>query len=136
MLKILIDSNIWISFLIGKSLKGLQNFLHDKRFIIITSDEQMSELIEVLNRPKFKKYFTKEQIIDFLKLIEQKSQIFKNYTRINICRDEKDNYLLSIAIDSKADYLITGDKDLIELKEINDTQIINFKDFESKFMNY
>ena len=134
MLKIIIDTNIWISFLIGKSLKGLQYFLHDNRFTVIISDEQISELIEVLSRPKFRNYFSREQVIEFLKLLEEKSKIIKSITQINICRDEKDNYLLSIAADSRADYLVTGDNDLLELREIKDTQIINFRDFESKFM--
>jgi len=70
MLKLIIDTNIWISFLIGKSLKGLQYFLQDNRFQIITSNEQISELVDVLSRPKLQKYFSKEQVIDFLKLIE------------------------------------------------------------------
>lgn len=134
MLKIIIDTNIWISFLIGKSLKGLQYFLHDNSFKIIISDEQISELIEVLSRSKFKNYFSKEQIIDFLILIEKKTQIIKTNAKIDICRDAKNNYLLSMAVDSKADYLITGDKDLLEIIEIDETQIINFKDFEGKIL--
>ena len=75
MLKLIIDTNIWISFLIGKSLKGLQYFLQDNRFQIITSNEQISELVDVLNRPKLQKYFSKVQVIEFLKLIELKSKI-------------------------------------------------------------
>ncbi len=65
MLKLIIDTNIWISFLIGKSLKGLQYFLQDNRFQIITSNEQISELVDVLSRPKLQKYFSKEQIITY-----------------------------------------------------------------------
>lgn len=56
--KLIIDTNIWISFLIGKSLKGLQYFLQDNRFQIITSNEQISELVDVLSRPKIQKYFS------------------------------------------------------------------------------
>lgn len=40
------------------------------------------------------------------------------------CRDEKDNFLLALAIDSKADFLLTGDKDLLEIKKIGKTRII------------
>ncbi len=58
MLKLIIDTNIWISFLIGKSLKGLQYFLQDNRFQIITSNEQISELVDVLSRPKLQKHFS------------------------------------------------------------------------------
>ena len=61
MLKLIIDTNIWISFLIGKNLKGLHYFLQDNRFQIITSNEQISELIDVLSRPKLQKYFSKVQ---------------------------------------------------------------------------
>jgi putative PIN family toxin of toxin-antitoxin system len=134
MLKLIIDTNIWISFLIGKSLKGLQYFLQDNRFQIITSNEQISELVDVLSRPKLQKYFSKEQIIDFLKLIELKSKIVDYKVKIDICRDPKDNYLLGMAISSKADYLISGDSDLLELREIENTRIIEYKDFENKFM--
>ena len=51
-------------------------------------------------------------------------------TITNLCRDEKDNYLLSIAIDSDADFLLTGDNDLLELVKLNNTIILNFNDFE------
>ena len=54
--------------------------------------------------------------------------------KIDICRDPKDNYLLGMAISSNADYLISGDSDLLDLREIEDTRIIKYKDFENKFM--
>lgn len=46
-----------------------------------------------------------------------------------MCRDEKDNFLLNLSIDSKADYLITGDKDLLVLEKIEWTEIMSFTDF-------
>jgi len=134
MLKLIIDTNIWISFLIGKNLKGLHHFLQDNRFQIITSNEQISELIDVLSQPKLQKYFSKVQVIDFLKLIELKSKIVDHKAKIDICRDPKDNYLLGMAISSNADYLISGDSDLLDIIEIEDTRIIEYKDFENKFM--
>ena len=56
--KIIVDTNIWISFLIGKTLKGLQNYIDNKTVIIITCEEQMQELNLVFEKPKIKKYFT------------------------------------------------------------------------------
>jgi predicted nucleic acid-binding protein len=41
-----------------------------------------------------------------------------------------DNYLLSLAIDSKADYLLTGDNDLLVLTQVGATKIIKYADFE------
>ncbi len=52
-----------------------------------------------------------------------------NLRDIKICRDEKDNFLLSLSVDSKAEYLITGDKDLLVLEKIENTEILTFSEF-------
>jgi uncharacterized protein len=128
--KIIVDTNVWISFLIGKSLKGLQYYIDNKKIIIITCDEQLQELIEVFRKSKLKKYFTIEQIDEFLELISEASVNVSLKTKIELCRDSKDNYLISLAVDSNADYLITGDNDLLELVEVENTQIVNYSDFD------
>ena len=56
--KIIVNSNIWISFLIGKSLKGLQNQIDSQFIKIITCDEQFHELSEVFKKPKIKGFFS------------------------------------------------------------------------------
>ena len=71
--KIIVDTNIWISFLIGKTLKGLQNYLDNKTVIIITCKEQIQELTLVFEKPKMKKYFTPEQIVEFFELLDETS---------------------------------------------------------------
>ncbi len=128
--KIIVDTNVWISFLIGKNLKGLQKHIDSSDIKIIICDEQIQELIEVFNKPKLKKYFSKEQILEFFELLNEASVNVKISTITNLCRDEKDNYLLSLAIDSDADFLLTGDNDLLELVKLNNTIILNFNDFE------
>jgi predicted nucleic acid-binding protein len=55
---------------------------------------------------------------------------------IALCRDPEDDYLLALAHDSNADFLITGDKDLLVLKKINNADIINYSDFEKIFFNF
>jgi hypothetical protein len=49
---------------------------------------------------------------------------------VDICRDPKDNFLLALAKDGNADYLITGDKDLRVLKEFEKTKIVSLDEFE------
>jgi len=131
--KVIIDTNILISFLIGGTLKDLPILLDQNRLSIITSDEQIEELLEVVGRKKFQKYFTKPKIEEFLKLFEEKSQITKLKTKLEICRDKKDNYILSMAIDSGTDYLITGDKDILTLNKIGKTMVITYLDFNTMF---
>lgn len=128
--KVIIDTNIWISFLIGKSIKGLQNYIDSDRICIITCNEQILELISVFNKPKIKKYFSHQQIEEFFELLDESSEMVLLKTKSNVCRDAKDNYLVSLAIDSKADYLITGDIDLLEINKIENTIFLNYVDFE------
>ena len=129
--KIIVDSNIWISFLIGKSLKGLQNYIDAKKVLIITSTEQIQELAEVFQKPKIKRYFTTEQVTEFFELLDESSVYVNLKTKTSLCRDVKDNYLLSMAIDSNADFLITGDNDLLILSKVEHTKIVKFTDFEN-----
>ena len=53
-------------------------------------------------------------------------------SNILICRDPDDNFLLNLAIDGNADYLITGDKGLLILEKINNTKIITIADFNKQ----
>lgn len=134
MTKIIIDTNIWISFLIGKKLNGLENLLDNDEFLVITSEEQINEFLEVISKPKLYKYFSKSQALEFLKLIEDKSIIAEYKGDVKLCRDIKDNFLLNMAVNSVADYLITGDSDLLVIGKIENTQIIKFTEFENKYM--
>ncbi|MCX6278172.1 MAG: putative toxin-antitoxin system toxin component, PIN family [Bacteroidetes bacterium] len=128
--KIIIDTNIWISFLIGKSLRGLQNHIFSLSIKIITCKEQYNELSEVFKKPKIKKYFSKEQVEEFFELLDESSDCIELVTKSKVCRDEKDNYLVSLAIDSHSNFLITGDKDLLEFDRIGETLVVKFSDFE------
>lgn len=86
---------------------------------------------EVFKKPKLKKYFAKEQISEFFELLDESSDFIAISTKTDICRDPKDNYLVSLALDSKANYLITGDKDLLDLNKIGETIVLKYADFET-----
>jgi len=55
---------------------------------------------------------------------------------VTICRDPKDNFLLALARDGKADYLLTGDNDLLDLKKFGKTKIITITNFVEATKNY
>ena len=96
---------------------------------MIFSNELFEEFIDVVRRPKFKKYFSKKDIEKILEYFDQFGEVIKVKSDIQICRDKKDNFLLSLSVDSKANYLITGDSDLLVLEKIKKTKIITFADF-------
>lgn len=51
-------------------------------------------------------------------------------SNVDLCRDDKDNFLLSLAKDSEADFLITGDKDLLVLKKFEETRIVTIAEYQ------
>ena len=123
--KVIIDTNVWISFLIGKHLKGLHKMIASDTIKIITCKEQLSELSEVLQKPKIRKYFTLYQINEFFELLDDCSLIVDVKSEVDICRDPKDNYLLALAKDAEANYMISGDDDLLTLHSFAFAKIIS-----------
>ena len=127
--KIILDTNLWISFLISKKFSQIDKLIENKKITLIFSDELIEEFVDVVRLPKFEKYFSKSDVEKLLECFDQYGELIKVKSDVNICRDEKDNFLLNLSIDSKADYLITGDNDLLVLKQIEKTKIITFTDF-------
>jgi putative PIN family toxin of toxin-antitoxin system len=92
----------------------------------------LTEIKIVTGREKLKKYFPKEdvrELIDLLETIAEKVEI-ESIHFIN--RDPKDNFLLDLIDFSKADYLITGDKDLLEHHPFKTAQILTPAEFEKQ----
>ena len=89
----------------------------------------MEEFLDVVKRPKFRNFFNSEDIEELLETIEEYANFVQVTSKIELCRDKKDNFLLSLAKDSNADYLVTGDKDLLELKRIKKTTILTITEF-------
>jgi putative PIN family toxin of toxin-antitoxin system len=132
-LRIILDTNIWISYLITKNHSLLDELLINQQITILFSEELLNEFFEVINRPKLKKYFKQKDLEVILELIENYGELIDVKSKIEICRDYKDNFLLSLAVDGKANYLISGDADLLVLKKIKKTKIISIKEFYLMF---
>ena len=129
-LSVVFDTNIWVSFLIGKVLSGLEDFIIDNRIQIVLSDELLEEMNDVLHRPKFQRYFTVEVINELVSLMLGKVEMVEIKEAFDVCRDPKDNFLLDLCVSGNADYLISGDEDLLTLNSFGRTKIINYRKFQ------
>ena len=127
--RIIIDTNLWVRFLIAGNYSKLDTILSDKNFQLLFSQKLWTEFITVVTRTKFKKYFSEDDIVELVSKMQRRIKMVKVKTSINICRDIKDNFLLELAIDGKADFLLTGDNDLLSLKKIRKTKIMTIHDF-------
>jgi len=130
-IKIIIDTNLWISFLLSKRINFIDNLLSCGNVRLIFSHELLTELLDVSARPKLKKFFTTNDKKLIFNIIERYADYIIVTSNVDICRDSKDNFLLSLAKDSKANFLITGDKDLLALKEFEETQIVTIVEYQT-----
>jgi len=127
--KLILDTNLWISFLISRRYNQLDNLLDSGKIVFIFSHESIEEFITVANRPKFKKYFSDSDLNELIRQFDKYGKLVKVKTQLSLCRDIKDNFLLNLAVDSNANYLITGDLDLLILKKVHNTKICTWSEF-------
>lgn len=126
---VILDTNLWISFLISNQLDFIDNLLLEGKIKLIFFRELIDEFLTVAKRPKFKKYFSESNITALLRLFNKYGKLIEVSSHIQECRDHKDNFLLNLAVDSKADFLITGDNDLLVIKKVKKTKIFRWADF-------
>ncbi len=128
--KIIVDTNVWISFLLGKHLSTLKNSLLNAYVNIYFSAELYEEIIKVVNYPRIKKYVPENDFFELISLFRGKIIFTAPNISINECRDPKDNFLLELAVSAKADYLVTGDLDLLALNPFRGVKIVEPGEFE------
>jgi len=90
----------------------------------------LTELKIVTSREKLKKYFPKKSVKELIELLELIAENCSIEPTHFINRDPKDNFLLDLIDFSKADYLVTGDKDLLEHNPFKTARIVTPSDFE------
>ncbi|MFZ4769897.1 MAG: putative toxin-antitoxin system toxin component, PIN family [Ferruginibacter sp.] len=127
--RVIVDTNLWISFLLTKNLSALDILFQNTQITLLFSKELLDEFVEVSNRSKFKKYFSSEDLQALISSIKKHAEFILVSSEVNECRDPKDNFLLSLAKDGKANHLISGDKDLLELKKFGKTNILTYTEF-------
>lgn len=128
--RVIVDTNCWISFLIGRRLHRLVDLLSDERVELIVCDEMLGEIHDVTSRAKFKKYFPPKEVDSLLEFLRIIGETINPQQSVQLCRDSSDDYLLALAVEANADYLVTGDHDLLVLKEIGKCHIVDMVEFE------
>jgi putative PIN family toxin of toxin-antitoxin system len=115
---------------LSKKFDFIDKLLYEEKVQLVFCSELFTELTEVASRPKLKKFFTEKDWEFIFNIIEQYAVFISVVSSVAACRDEKDNFLLSLAKDSKANYLLTGDKDLLILKTFEMTKIITVAEYQ------
>ena len=131
-MKIIIDTNLWISFLLGKKLPILESLLSNADLTVYVCDALLDEFKRVVEKPKIQKYISEEDVVVTLELIDMFCiHTILNKVAVSPVRDVNDLYLLSLAETVSADFILTGDKDLLVLQSHHQTKIVNYSTFTS-----
>lgn len=126
------DNNVLVSAVL---LGGVPRNAFDKLLdtgTILVSVPFLLELAEVLNREKFNKYVALDERMRFLVSFLKVAEIIEINETITVCRDPKDDKLLELAVSGNADFLVTGDKDLLALNPFREVDIITPREFFDK----
>lgn len=130
MVRAILDTNLWISYLISKRLSEIDELFERDDLVLLFSEELLDEFIEVAGRPKFRSYFPDEDVEKLLSLFNEFGEIIDVTSEVDLCRDPKDNFLLALAKDGHADFLITGDEDLLAIRDFEKTKILSYSAFK------
>jgi uncharacterized protein len=128
MIKIVIDTNNLISALgwEGKSRELFEKVI-DNEYTLYISTKQIEELKRVMNYKKFN--FTIERKTGFLAILFHMANVINTTISFDALIDKSDNMILECAVEAGADYIITGDNQLLALKEFKGVKIVSVNDF-------
>lgn len=133
--RIVLDTNIWISYFLDDNVGELFTYLRDNAVIYCRSKILTTEFKEVISRPKFKKKFTRP-IDEYVSVFKNLSRYFEVKERFNSCIDPKDNFLFDLAEQSMSKFLVSGDHDVLNTKVDFDVEILNLSDFKTRMQKY
>ncbi len=123
------DNNVLVS---AALLGGVPRLAFDKLLdngAVLISVPVLLELAEVLNREKFDRYVTHDERMRFMVGFLKVAEMIETSETITVCRDPKDDKLLELATSGNADFLVTGDKDLLVLNPFRGVKIITPREF-------
>jgi putative PIN family toxin of toxin-antitoxin system len=124
------DTNVIVSALLSENGKPAQAFQYAlKNGKILLSRDSLKELNEVLGRKKFDRYITSERRKDFLRTFVSLAVLVEIVETVAECRDSKDNKFLELAINGNAQYIVSGDEDLLVLHPCRTVNIVTVEQF-------
>ncbi|HKY52881.1 MAG TPA: putative toxin-antitoxin system toxin component, PIN family [Anaerolineales bacterium] len=136
-MRVAVDMNVLISATIkpNSPLAQILVYIRNGKFEFLYFPEFLKEYAEVVSRPHLweKYHLDKEEIAAVIQVMENRGVLVYVVTQVDICRDPDDNILLALALDGKADYIVSGDKDLLDLVSFREIPIIKPAEFLAMF---
>ena len=129
-LRVVFDTNVVVSaMLLPLSIprQALDRALREGRPLI--SAATTTELDEVIHLPKFDKYLSEEERIEFLTTLVHEAELVNVVETVTDCRDPRDNKFLELAVSGRATHIVTGDSDLLVLHPFRGIIVVSPSEF-------
>jgi uncharacterized protein len=124
--RVVVDTNVFISGLLRlSSVPGRAASRAMIDAVLLVSQATMSELADVLGQAKFDRYVNLEQRLQFISLVANTAEFVPIILPVRECRDPKDDRFLEVALNGRADVIITGDADLLALHPWRGIEILS-----------
>jgi putative PIN family toxin of toxin-antitoxin system len=125
-----LDTGVVVSaVLLPRSVPRQAFDLAVSRGALLVSDQTIVELDEVLRRPKFDRYVSESQRLEFLAALLREAEVIEVHDVVTECRDPKDNKILELALSGQGSHIVTGDLDLLVLHPFRGIAIVNPQSF-------
>ncbi len=131
--RIVVDTNVFVSaILLPDSIprRAVSRVLESG--VLLLSDATMAEVVEVLSRRKLDGYVSKKERDNFLRQLACTAEFIPVIQRVRECRDPKDDKFLELALNGRADAIVTGDRDLLVLNPWRGIPIVSPKQYRSR----
>jgi len=131
-MRVLLDTNVLVSALIkaGKPRELFNKLAKDKQ--IVLSKAILEEFLDVTEDPKVAKYTSERDVAVFLKTLGNAARIVQVKSRFKAVKaDLDDDIIVRAAYDGKADYIASGDRHLLSLKEFKGIKILTVEELLS-----
>ena len=130
---VVLDCNIWVSLTINSQIDFIAD-LSDNGIIIASCNILRKEIADVLIWPKLSKFISKSDANKVILLHDFVTFIYPIGKIPQVVKDKKDNYLFALTTKSKADFLVTGDKLLLEVEKYAKVKVISLADFKGMIL--
>jgi uncharacterized protein len=127
------DTNVVVSALLFSRSKPARAFFAalDEGEVLVSADV-IKELNDVLGREKFERYVSEEERTRFLRSLLREASLIEPEEEIQACRDPKDDKYLELAVSGGADYIVSGDDDMLALNPFRGIPILTPDEFLSR----
>jgi putative PIN family toxin of toxin-antitoxin system len=132
-MRAVIDNNLLVSYLITHRppiAEIIDVHLARGNFDLVIADSQLDELDRVLQYPHIQKYYDEAERLQFIALLASTAEVIEIPGEVpKISRDPADDWIIAGAVAGNADVILSGDRDLLDLRQVGRIMILTARQF-------